>query len=68
MAYLVIELARTIDEDRYQEAERCRRINKALPVRQKHPVQILIHWLRSLIKQEQHVATEPEARTLAELI
>jgi hypothetical protein len=59
MAYLAIELARTIDEDRYQEAERCHRISKALAARQKqstNPAQILLHWLQSLAKQEQHIA------------
>lgn len=70
MGYLDIELARTIDEDRYREAERCRRINKALVMRQKqsiNPVPILIDWLCSLIRHEQRVATQPEARALAEL-
>jgi hypothetical protein len=62
MGYLEIELARTIDEDRLREAGRCRHINKARAMRQNpstNPVQILVHWLRSLIKQEQRVATEP---------
>ena len=61
MAYLAIELAPTIDEDRYKEAERCHRINKVLAARQKpsaNLVQNLIHWLRSVIKREGRVATE----------
>ena len=70
MGYLEIELARTIDEDRFREAERCRRINKALAVRQKqptNPAQILVHWLQSLVKREQRVAREPQTRALTEL-
>ena len=53
MCYLVIELARTIDEDRYREAERCNRINKAPAIRQRQPadpIQILVRWLQSLAK------------------
>lgn len=67
MSYLHIDLARTIDEDRYREAERCRRINEALAVRRKHTAQILTHWLRRLIQQERRVATELDVRALAEL-
>jgi hypothetical protein len=70
MGYLEIELARTIDEDRYREAERRHRINTALAMRQEQymsPVLILIHWLRSLIRQEQRLATRSEAGALAEL-
>ena len=70
MAYLAIELARTIDEDRYREVERCQRINKALTVRQKRsadPIQILVRWLQSLAKQGQRAATEQQTRALAEL-
>ena len=70
MSYLVIELAHTIDEDRHREAARCRRINKALVMRQKqsiNPIPNLVHWLHSLMKQDRHVVTEPEARALAKL-
>ena len=70
MGYLVIELARTIDEDRYREAERCHRISKAVAARQKqptNPVQILVRWLQSLAKQGQRAATEQQTRALAEL-
>ncbi len=70
MGYLYIELARTIDEDRYREAEHCRRINKALAMRQKQPVspiQILVRWLQGLAKQDQRAATGQQIRTLAEL-
>ena len=70
MGYLDIELARTIDEDRFREAERCRRINKALPVHQERPtnlVQTLVRWLQSPAKQEQRTGTEPQTRILAEL-
>ena len=64
MAYLAIELARTLDEERFREAERCHRINTALAVRQEQsttPVERPIHGLRGLIQQERLVATEPEA-------
>ena len=64
MYYLNIELARTLDEDRFREAERCHCINRALAVRQEQsttPVERLVHWLRGLIQQERLVATEPEA-------
>jgi hypothetical protein len=67
---LVIELARTIDEDRYREAERCHRISKALAARQKqstNPAQILLRWLQSLVRREQRVVTEQQARAIAEL-
>ena len=70
MSYLEIDLARTIDEDRYREAERCHRISKALTARQKgptNPVQTLVRWLQSLATQEQRVASEQQARALAEL-
>jgi hypothetical protein len=70
MSYLVIELARTIDEDRYREAEDCRRISKARAAHQEqstNPVQNLVHWLRSLARQEQRVAREQQTRTLVEL-
>jgi hypothetical protein len=70
MGYLVIELARTLDEDRYREAERCHRINKAPAISQEQPAdprQILIRWLQSLAKQDQRAATERQTRALAEL-
>jgi hypothetical protein len=70
MGYLEIELARTIDEDRFREAERHRRINKALTTRHRqstNPVQNLIHWLRSSTQQQQRAATEQQTRALAEL-
>ena len=70
MSYLVIELAHTIDEDRHREAARCRRINKALVMRQEqsiNPVPNLIHWLRSLMKQDRRVETERQPSALAEL-
>ena len=70
MSYLVIELARTIDEDRYREAEGCRHIKMAPAMRPKqptNPVQILVHWLQSLATHEPHVAPEQKARVLAEL-
>ena len=70
MGCLDIELARTIDEDRYREAERCRRINKALAARKKQSadrIQILVRWLQSLVEQGQRTATEQQTRTLAEL-
>ena len=70
MGYLDIELARTIDEDRFREAERHRRINKALAVRRTgltNAVQIMVHWLQSLTKREQRLAPEQQPRTLAEL-
>jgi len=62
MSNLHIGLAYTIIEDRFREAEDCRRINKALTVRHKrakHPVQSLVYVLRNLMKQEPRVATEP---------
>jgi len=62
MGYLAIELARTIDEERTREAERCHLINKTLRTRQKHaahPAEILVHWLHSVKQQKQRVATEP---------
>ena len=61
MSYLSIELARTIDEDRFREAARCHRINKALAARQKPSaklVQNLFLWLRSVTKREGSGATE----------
>ena len=64
MAYLAIELARTLDEERFREAEQCHRINRALAVRQEQsttPVERLIHWLHGLIQQERPVAIGPEA-------
>jgi len=70
MSYLEIELARTIDEDRYREAEDCRRISKALAMGQKqpaNPIQILAYWLQRLAQQERHAALEQQTRTLAEL-
>ena len=63
MAYLAIELARTLDEERFREAEHCHRISTALAVRQAQstpPVERLVHWLRGLIRQERLVATEPQ--------
>ena len=70
MSYLEIELARTIDEDRYWEAARCRRINTALVMRQGqsiNPIPNLIHWLHSLIGQGGRVATEPEASAVGRI-
>jgi hypothetical protein len=67
MSYLPIELARTIDEDRFRVAEGYHRIDKALAARKKppvNPVQILAHWLQSLGKR---VATGRQTRALAEL-
>ena len=64
MAYLAIELARTLDEDRFREAEHCHRINGALAVRQGQsttPVEGLVHWLRGLMQRERLVAVGPEA-------
>ena len=64
MAYLAIELARTLDEDRFQEAERRHRINTALAMRQVQsttPIERLVHWLRGLMQQERPVAIGPEA-------
>ena len=64
MAYLAIELAHTLDEDRFREAEHCHRINRALAVRQEHStthVERLVHWLRGLMQQERPVAIGPEA-------
>ena len=61
MSYLPIELARTIDEDRFRVAEGYHRIDKALAARQKPSVNLaqnLIYWLRSLIKPEGSAATE----------
>jgi hypothetical protein len=70
MGYLRIELARTIDEDRFRDAEHCHRIDEALAARQKPPtnmVQILVQWLQSLVKRGQRTATEQRTRALAEL-
>jgi len=70
MGYLVIELARTIDEDRYLAAEDCRRISKALAVRQKqpaNPIQSLARWLQCLARLERRAALEQQTRTLAGL-
>jgi hypothetical protein len=69
MAYLAIELARIIDEDRYREAERHRHINKSPVIREwpVDPVQILVRRLQCLAKREQRVATEQPTRTLAGL-
>ncbi len=70
MGYLAIELARTLDEDRFREAERCHRINKALAMRQERstiPLESLVHWLQSLLRREQRVVTEQQARAVAEL-
>jgi hypothetical protein len=70
MGYLAIELARTLDEDRFREAEHCRRINKALGMRQEQPtipLESLVHWLQSLVRREQRVVTEQQARALPEL-
>ena len=61
MSFLPIEVARTIDEDRFREAERCHRIDKALAARQKpsaNLVQNLVYSLRGVIKPEGQVATE----------
>ena len=52
MSYLDIELARTIDEDRYREAEGHRRKRKTLATPQQqftNPVQILVNWLSNLL-------------------
>ena len=61
MSYLPIELARTIDEDRFRAAEGYHRIDKALATRQKpsvNLVQNLIHRLASAVKREGSIATE----------
>ena len=61
MSYLPIELARTIDEDRYRAAQRYHRIDKALAARQKPSanfVQDFVHGLRSVIKPEGRAATK----------
>ena len=61
MSFLPIELARTIDEDRFREAARCHRINKALAARQKPSANLvlnLIYSLRGVMKPEGQVATE----------
>jgi hypothetical protein len=52
MSYLIIDVARTLDEDRVREAETCRRINQALRVRQvqpTHPILVLVGWLRGVM-------------------
>ena len=52
ISYLDIDLARTIDEDRYREAEHHRRNRKTLATPQKqstNPVQILVNWLSNLL-------------------
>ncbi len=52
MSYLDIELARTIDEDRYREAEGHRRKRKTLATPQQqftNPVQIVVNWLSNLL-------------------
>jgi len=70
MGYLAIELARTLDEDRFREAEHCHRINKALATRQEPstiPLESLVNWLQSLVRRERRVVTEQQARALAEL-
>jgi hypothetical protein len=61
MSYLPIELARTIDEDRFRAAEGYHRIDKALAARQKSSgdlVQNLFRWLASVMKPEGRGATE----------
>ena len=61
MSYLIIDVARTIDEDRLREAATCQRINQALRVRQNqptHPVQVLAGWLRGVMKRERHLAAK----------
>jgi hypothetical protein len=61
MGYEIIELARTIDEDRFRDAEHCHRINETLAARQNPSatlVQNLILSLRSVMKREARVATE----------
>ena len=70
MGYLAIELARTIDEDRFRDAEDCHRIDEALSALQRpsaNLVQNLIHALRGVMIREAHVATEQQTRALAEL-
>lgn len=62
MGYLQIELARTIDEDRFREAEHCRRINEALAMRNKqftNPGQTLFRMTLCLMKWGQRAAAEP---------
>ena len=65
MAYLAIELARILDEDRFREAEHCHRINRALAMRQEQsttPVEGLVHRLHGLKQQERPpVSIGPEA-------
>ena len=61
MSYLPIELARTIDEDRFRAAERYHRIDKALAAIQKPSanfVQNLIHALRGVMIREAQSAPE----------
>ena len=44
----IIDIARTIDQDRNREVATCRRINQALKVRQVQPthrVQVVVGWL-----------------------
>jgi hypothetical protein len=62
MGYLQIELARTIDEDRFREAEHSRHMNEAPAMRDKqstNPVRSLVRSALSLVKLGQLVAAEP---------
>jgi len=70
MSYLPIELARTIDEDRYREAEGHRRNLKTLATPQKqstNPVQILVNWLSNLPKPEERRQRYPGCQVGGEL-
>ena len=61
MVYLPIELARTINEDRFRAAERYHRIDKALAARRKpsvNLVQIFIDRLAGVIKRKGSGATK----------
>ena len=63
MGFEVIELARTIDEDRRRVSERYHRIDKALAVRQKSSaslVQNLANWLRGVMQRERRIAVEED--------
>ena len=62
MSYLQIELARTIEEDRFREAEHCRRIKKATATRSTkltNPGQTLVRLASSLTKWGQSATAEP---------
>ena len=61
MIYLPVELARTIDEDKFRAAERYHRIDKALAARQKPSVNLVqnfIDRLAGVIKRKGSGAAE----------